>query len=252
MQDDMEIYDGNTSQIYTERTQVQREKVVCESSTVTIQTGLFAAKTFAFMAGGLAVSFVVAFLTSLFFPTAMFEFEMYIGVLIAEIAVAVIFGFCFQKLSAPATIGLFFVYAVLTGFTLSLFLTAFGFSTFYLAFASTGCIFLVLSIVGFVTKKDVGRVGPMLGVTLIMLCLTSVIAYVIGGVFEMIVCGIGVLIFSAITVYDIKKMRNFEGMITSEQDYTKYAVYSAMQLFLDFINILIYIIRILAVSNRRK
>ena len=251
MQENMEIYDGNTGNVYTGSEGV-REQTAQPQERISVDGSLFAAKTYGFMAGGLAVSFAVALLTALFFPTAMFEFEFYMAVIIGELAVAMIFSFAFRKLSPVATGVLFFVYSILTGFTLSLFLTVFGFKTFHLAFGVTGGMFLVLTIIGFITKKDVARVWPTLSVMLIALTITSVIAFFVGGVAEMIVCGLGVLIFGAVTVYDTKKIRHFAGLAMTENDYNKYVIYSAMQLYLDYINILLYLLRLLGFLNKRK
>ncbi len=251
MQENMDIYDGNTGNVYLGKEERSRQNTDT-SERITIDGGLFAAKTYGFMAGGLAVSFIVALLTSMFFPTAMFEFEFYLAIIIGELVVAMVFGLAFRKLSPVATGVLFFVYSVLTGFTLSLFMTVYGFTTFYLAFGITGSMFLVLTIVGFVTKKDVSRVGPTLSVMLIALIITSIIAFIVGGVFEMIVCAIGVLIFGAVTVYDTKKIRQFANLAVSENEYNKYVIYSAMQVYLDYINILLYLVRLLGMLSRRK
>lgn len=251
MQENMEIYDGNTGNVYSSSGEIREEREQ-NREYVAVDGGLFAAKAYGFMAAGLAVSFVVALLTSLFFPTAMFELEFYILVIVGELIVAVVMGFAFRKLSAIGTGVLFFIYSVLTGFTLSLFMTVFGLKTFYLAFGMTGSTFLVLSIIGFVTKKDVARVLPTLSLMLAALILSSVIAFLIGGIFEMIVCGVGVLIIGAVTVYDIKKIRHFSGLVMTEDDYNKYVIYSAMQLYLDYINILLYLIRLLALASRKK
>ena len=252
MKDNIDVFDGNTGGVYTES---GKKRVTYEENSgerVAVKTGLFAAKSYAFMAGGLMVSFVVAILTSFFFPTAIFSPEVYWVVLIGEIVVALVFGLAFRKLSPVAAGVLFFTYAILTGFTLSVFMMAYGFKTFYLAFGSTSLMFLVLSVIGFVTKKDVGRFGPAIACMLIALMISTIIAYFVGGVFEMLVCGAGVLVFGAITVYDIKKLRTYEGMVTSSENYNKFVIYSAMQLFLDYINILLYMIRFLAILNRKK
>jgi FtsH-binding integral membrane protein len=87
---------------------------------------------------------------------------------------------------------------------------------------------------------------------LIALAITSVLAFIIGGVLEMIVCAVGVILFGAVTVYDTKKVRQFASHAMSASDESKYAIYSAMQLYLDYINILLYLIRILGFFNRRR
>ncbi len=251
MQENMDIYDGNTGNVYS-GTRVEATSSKRRENRVVVEGSTFAAKTYGFMAGGLMVSFAVAILTSLFFPTAMFDFQFYMMVIIGELVVAMVFSFAFRRLSPVAAGMLFFTYAVLTGFTLSLFMMCFGFKTFYLAFGITGSMFLALTIVGFVTKKDVSRFGPTISVMLIALMLTSVIAFLVGGVFEMLVCAAGVLVFGAVTVYDTKKVRMFSGLAIAENEHNKYVIYAAMQLYLDYINILLYMIRLLGVINNRR
>lgn len=247
MQEKMDIYDGNTAGVnFTEgKTTKSAQRVAVDGAT-------FVAKTYGFMTGGLAVSFIVALITSLFFPTAMFKAEFYFTVLIGELAVALIFSFGFRRLSPFATGALFFLYSVFTGFSLSVFMMFYGFKTFYLAFGVTGTMFLALTVIGFVTKKDVSRMGATISAMLIGLLISSVIAFIIGGELEMIVCGLGVLIFGAVTVYDTKKIRHFASLAIAEDMQNKYVIYSAMQLYLDYINILLYLIRLLGAINRRN
>ena len=251
MRDNMDIYDGNTGNVYS-GTRVETTRKEQRSERVIVEGGMFAAKTYGLMSGGLIVSFVVAILTSMFFPAALFSFEFYMTVIVGELVVAMVFSFAFRKLSPFAAGALFFTYSILTGFTLAVFMLSFGFKTFYLAFGITGSMFLALTIVGFVTKKDVSRLGPTISVMLIALLLASVLAFIIGGVFEMLVCAAGVLVFGLVTVYDTKKVRMFASLAMAENDSNKYAVYSAMQLYLDYINILLYMIRLLGIVDNRR
>lgn len=251
MQENMDIYDGNTGYVYADEKE-RREHKQQKAERVERDGASFAVKTYGFMTGGLITSFAVALVTSLFFPATMFDYEFYLAVMIGELVVAMIFAFTFAKLSPVATGVLFFVYAILTGFSLSLFTVGFGFKTFYLAFGITGAMFLALTIVGLVTKKDTSRIGPTLSVMLIALAITSVLAFIIGGVLEMIVCAVGVILFGAVTVYDTKKVRQFASYAMTTSDESKYAIYSAMQLYLDYINILLYLLRLLGFFNKRR
>lgn len=167
---------------------------------------------------------------------------------IAEIAVVLIFSLLFKKLSPTAVTVLFFAYAFLNGFTLSVVFAAFEISSVVYAFLGTAVLFGVLALIGYKTEKDISNWGTILCVALIVGLVLTVINIFVGSTMLDIALDWAILlIFFGLTIYDMNKIKLMQNAGFCEDE--KLYVYGAMELYLDFINIFL---RILSLFGKRR
>ena len=170
------------------------------------------------------------------------------GLAIAEIVVVILFSLSFTKASPTAVTIMFFGYAFLNGFTLSVIFAAYELTSIGYAFIATSALFGILSFIGYTTDKDLSIWSTMLTTTLIVGLVLTVINLFIGSTMLDIVLDWAMLfLFFGLTVYDTNKIRAMHDAGFCDEE--KLYVYGAMELYLDFINIFL---RILSLFGRRK
>lgn len=172
----------------------------------------------------------------------------YIGLLIAEVVVVLVFSFAFKKLSPIVVTILFFAYAFLNGFTLSVIFAIYEIGSIAYAFLGTAALFGVLAFVGYKTEKDISKFGTMFVIALLVgLVITIINLFLRSSVLEIALDWIMLVIFLGLTVYDVNKIKNMAeaGFCDDEKLY----VYGAMELYLDFINIFL---RIISIFGKRR
>ena len=168
--------------------------------------------------------------------------------IIAELVVVLVFSLLIRKLSPAMVTLLFFAYAFLNGFTLSIIFPVFELTSIVYAFAGTAALFGVLSLIGYTTKKDISKWSSILTVALLVGLVLTVVNIFVGSSFLDIALDWAILlIFFGLTIYDINKIKVMQdaGFCDDEKLY----VYGAMQLYLDFINIFL---RILSLFGKRR
>ena len=167
---------------------------------------------------------------------------------LAEIAVVFVFSLFFRKLSPTMVTILYFGYAFLNGFTLSILFVAYTLSSICYAFVGTALLFGVLAFIGYKTDKDLSNWRTiLLGALITGLILTIFNIFIGSTVLETILDLVILLVFFGLTIYDTNKIK-----IMHEQgfcDEEKLYVYGAMELYLDFINIFL---RILSLFGKRR
>jgi uncharacterized protein len=171
---------------------------------------------------------------------------------IAELGVVLGISFGFNRLSASMATALFFVYAALNGFTLSIILMAFNIETVFLAFASTAALFAAMSIIGYTTHVDLSKMGTYLMMAVIGLVIAMVInLFVNSGPLDLIVSIAGVLIFTALTAYDTQTIGRMATQMSMQGDAgVKFGIFGALKLYLDFINMFLFMLRLF--GGRRR
>lgn len=169
--------------------------------------------------------------------------EAWPALLIAEVVVAIIFGFCFNKLSAGVTTFLFFLYSMITGATFSIIFAAFELESIGYALFATAGFFGILAYMGYKTERDLSKFGNILMAALIAALIVTLINLFLGiSMIEIVLDWVILGIFAGLTIYDMNKIK-----VMSEQGYDqeKVAIYGAMQLYLDFINMFLRILQLL-------
>ncbi len=171
--------------------------------------------------------------------------------IVAEFGVVLGISFGFNRLSSGTATALFVLYAALNGFTLSLVLLAFSVQTVFLAFASTAALFAAMSILGYTTSLDLSKMGTYLMMGVLGLVIAMVInLFVNSGPLDFIVSIAGVLIFTALTAYDTQQIHRMASQMDAGEAGTKYGVFGALKLYLDFINMFLFMLRLF--GGRRR
>lgn len=172
---------------------------------------------------------------------------LFYGVIIAELAVVFILSGRIHKMSFLTASLMFIFYSLLTGVSLSTIFLAYTESSIATTFLITAGTFGTMSLVGFVTKKDLSKLGGILFMALIGLIIATLVnIFLVSDTLGWIINYVGVLIFVGLTAYDtqkIKQMMREYGTDINEQT-QKMALMGSLSLYLDFINMFLYLLRI--------
>ncbi len=170
-----------------------------------------------------------------------------IGALVAELALVMGISFGFNRISAATATLLFLVYAALNGFTLSVVLLAFTTASVVGAFVATGALFGAMSIIGYTTHVDLSKMGTFLMMALIGLIIAMVVnIFISSGPLDLIISVIGVLLFTALTAYDTQRIGRMAAQMDGQGEAgAKLGVFGALKLYLDFINMFLFILRLI-------
>ena len=175
----------------------------------------------------------------------------FIGLILVELALVFWISSGIQRMSSNMAIGLFLLYSVLNGMTLSVLLIAYTGASVASTFFITAGMFGAMSIYGYTTKQDLSSWGNLLFMALFGLILASVVNIFLqsSGLYWLI-SYIGVLVFVGLTAYDTQKIKQLAAQVIVESEVgRKVAILGALTLYLDFINMFIFMLRIL--GNRR-
>ena len=200
-------------------------------------------KTFLWMFLGLFATGLISFVAYKSNILLQLEFyDIFPIIMIVEIVVVLLFNFLFRKLPSTVVAILYFVYAIITGVSLACIYYIYPTSGILYSFFISAIYFGVLAFVGYKTDKDLTKLRTL---ALLVCVIVSIINLFIGLEFiDTIIDWIVLLIFAGITAYDIQRVKYFA------IDDEKAHIYGAMQLYLDFINIFLRILRLFA--KRKK
>ena len=206
-------------------------------------------KVYQFMAMGLILTSLAAYLTA----SSQFMLELLytsrapmLIVAVAEIGLVIWLSAGINKLSASSARNIFFVYSVLNGIMCSSVLLVYTGESISRAFLSTAGMFGAMSIYGLYTQRDLTGMGSFLRMGLFGLIIAMVINMLMGSSAMELYIGIfGIIIFLGLTAYDTAKIKAMSSMGFSDEDTSgKIAVIGALTLYLDFINLFLYLVRL--------
>ena len=166
---------------------------------------------------------------------------------IAELALVFILSARIMKMSFSTAGIMFALYSVLNGVTMSFIFIAYTSASIATAFFVTAGMFAAMSFIGFVTKKDLSSFGSFFTMALIGLIIASVVnIFLNSSVMYWIITYVGVLLFVGLTAYDTQKIKQMLIEYGDEvNDSTqKLALIGSLSLYLDFINLFLYILRL--------
>lgn len=170
------------------------------------------------------------------------------GLLLAEVGVVVYLTARIHRMAFSTATVLFILYSLLNGVTLSVLFLVYTFSSIATTFFVTGGTFGTMALFGYVTRRDLSRIGSLCIMGVIGLIIASVVNFFLhNSVVDLVISCAGVLVFVGLTAYDaqkIKRLLTAEGMEVNETT-QKIALLGAMTLYLDFINLFIYLLRLL-------
>lgn len=228
----------------------QQSRSQFSEAQVAEEQAAFIRKVYMFMATGLGATAVTALLVvsseraiNLIFGTPF----LYLGLIIAELVMVWTFSSLARRMSAVGAGALFYAYAIMNGLTLSVIFLVYTSSSISTVFFITGGTFAAISAYGYVTKRDLTSVGHFMMMGLIGLIIASVVNLFLRSpqIYWVTSC-IGVIVFVGLTAYDTQKIKqlNVIGNAGTDEDH-KEAIHGALVLYLDFVNLFLYLLRLL-------
>ena len=214
----------------------------------------FMRRTYNWMAGGLAISAVVAYATmnspavlGMFFNLATGAPTMLFWVaILAELGLVFALSAGIRRFSVSTAAGLFVAYAALNGVTLAMVLLAYTGGSVFKAFLVTAGTFAVVSLWASTTKKDLSGWGSFLFMGLIGVVIASVVNIFLGSpMIDWVISIVGVGVFVGLTAYDTQQLRTMVLEAANEVTVSKMAIFGALKLYLDFINLFLLLLRFL-------
>lgn len=221
----------------------------------TLTLNQYMARTFGWMFVGLMVTFLLAAVLAMTGLVAVFFANPYIPVvlLVAEVAVVLIMSAGILERSVGVTRMLFTVYSMLNGIVFSVYFLAFDVINLIFIFGLTALFFGGFALYGRVTRTDLSRLGPLLVGGLIFLVIAGLLSMFINlTAMERIITMVGIVVFLCFTAYDTQKIKaNYEYFYGDEAMLQKASIFSALQLYLDFINLFLYLLRFMGRRSSR-
>ncbi|HTM65964.1 MAG TPA: Bax inhibitor-1/YccA family protein [Flavipsychrobacter sp.] len=170
-------------------------------------------------------------------------------IMFAPLGFVMLMSFGFARLSAPAMTALFLLYAAINGISFSFILLAFTASSVVGCFLSAAAMFGVMAVMGYTTDKDLTSFGRILSMGVIGILIAMVINFFLhSNTMDYIISIIGVMVFTGLTAYDVQKLKRigagmeYEG--TAAANVKKTSILGALTLYLDFINIFLFLLRL--------
>ncbi len=168
--------------------------------------------------------------------------------IILQFGIVMGLSFAINRISATAAGMLFFLYAAVTGFTFSIIFLVFSLGSIAAAFFSTAGVFGAMTIIGMTTKTDLTKYSSYFMMGLIGLIIASVVNIFLGSSgLDFLISIFGVLLFTGLTAYDTQRIANMAAnpkMKVNSEDTLKFSIMAALTLYLDFINLFLFLLRL--------
>ena len=218
--------------------------------------GQYTAKTFLWMVLGLLVTFGVAvggWVTGMASHIIIMYPIVPLLALVATLIISFTMVHRLEKMAVGTAITLFVVFSALFGFTMSIYFYRYSLEILAFSFLLTAVYFGALAAYGYLTKRDLSSLRTILFSGLIFLIVFGLLSIFIPGLdmFDRVVCLVGIAVFLGYTAYDTQKIKAFYSYYFASPDMlAKASIFSALQLYLDFINLFLYLLRFL--GNRKN
>ena len=174
-----------------------------------------------------------------------------IALMILQLGLVFYFSARINRMSFSTATAVFILYSAITGLTFSSIFVVFSMSSIATTFFITAGMFAAMALVGSFTKKDLSGIGKFALMALIGLIIAGIVnMFLRNAMMDFIVSGIGVLVFAGLTAYDSQKIRQMLQMQSEINESTqKLALFGSLSLYLDFINIFLYLLRFFGSSR---
>lgn len=196
---------------------------------------------------GLAITAVVAMLAfdRGFVNLMAANSWVYWGLLIAQIGLVLYLSARITKISSQTAAAIFYAFSAVMGFTLSMIFAVYSPESICKTFAITAGTFGVMSVVGYTTNRDLTKMGSILFMALIGLIICSLVnIFWHSNTLGVVISFAGVIIFVGLTAYDTWQIKKMAAMMPAAQN-GHLATIGALNLYLDFINLFMYLLRFL-------
>jgi len=213
----------------------------------------FLRKVFLYMILGIAISLATGAYLLFFNQELLYTLlDYYKFLVIAELGMVFSISFFINKMPSSLARILFFAYSLVNGITLTVIGLIYAPQVIFYSFVITLTIFVVTAIYGYTTQEDLSSYRRFFKIALISLILLSVFnAFMRVGMLERVITIAGVVIFTGLIAYDVNRIKAISYQLADGDNETmeKMSIIGALNLYLDFINLFIYILRIF---GRRK
>jgi FtsH-binding integral membrane protein len=225
---------------------------------MSVATARFMGRVYAWMTAGLALTAVVAWgigNNEEMAAALLANRALLYGAMIAQFGLVIALSAMINRISSLTAAGLYFAYAALTGVTLSFIFIVYTQASVAQVFGLTAFSFAGLSAVGLITKKDLGPIGSfctmglwgVIGYSLLSMFMPSMM----GGVANQVFSAVGVVVFAGLAAYDTQKIKAMSARgYGNEEAARKGAIFGALTLYLDFINLFLFVLRLTGRRNR--
>ena len=212
-------------------------------------------RTYSWMTAGLLLTAFIAWFTAS--NPGLQAFVLGVGLLpliLIQFGLVLFISFAINRINASTAGVLFIVYAAATGFLLSGIFLRYSSGTLATAFLSSALMFGAMSVYGYTTKADLSKLRTILFMGLIGLVIAMIInLFLNSGPFQYVISFIGVALFTVLTAYDTQRLKvmALTGMGDIRTDTgEKMAVYGALQLYLDLINMFLFLLQLFGGGRR--
>jgi FtsH-binding integral membrane protein len=204
-------------------------------------------KVYGWMFAGLSITAIVSFLIASTPAAYMFFLGnklVFFVLLLAQIFLVGFLAVRIQKMSAATATGVFIGYAALMGITFSALLLSYSTGSLVAVFGITAGTFGIMTAVGYFTKQDLTSFGKIMIMGLIGIVLASIVNFFLGSTtLYWIISYVGVAVFVGLIAYDTQKIKAY-ALLDNEEDRKKGAIMGALALYLDFVNLFIFLLRL--------
>lgn len=204
-------------------------------------------KVYGWMFLGLSLTAIVAFLTASSPAAVQFIVGnrlVFFGLMIGQLFMVGFLAIRIQKMSAAIATLVFLAYAALNGLTFSILLLAYTTGSLLSVFAITAGTFGIMTAVGYFTKQDLTSFGRIMLMGLIGIILASIVNFFMKSeMLYWIISYVGVAVFVGLIAYDTQKIKAY-ALMENEEDRKRGAILGALALYLDFVNLFIYLLRL--------
>lgn len=207
----------------------------------------YTAKTFLWMVLGLMVTFGVA-LACWLTNTVLYIWNFQLVILVATLILSFTMASRIEKMSVGTAKAMFIAFSVLFGLTMSIYLLIFELPSLILVFLATAVYFAALAAYGHFTRTDLSGLRTILFSGLIFLIVFGVLSMFIPwlAALDRIACIVGIAVFLGYVAYDTQKIKAYYSYYAGYSDMLeKASIFSALQLYLDFLNLFLYLLRFL-------
>lgn len=207
-------------------------------------------RIYAWMCGALALTAATAYYISINPAISTYIFNntvLVIVLMLAQLGLAIVIGAFINRLNLATAILLFMLYAGLMGVTLSAIFLVYTLSSIFATFIVTSCMFGAMALYGYFTKADLTSIGSFTTMALIGLMVAMLVnIFLKSTAFDYLISIIGVFIFTLLTAYDVQKLKHItQELAADRQTMSKVAILGALTLYLDFINLFLFLLRIM-------
>lgn len=167
-------------------------------------------------------------------------------VMLAPLGVVLWMSFGINRISESTAKILFFVYSALMGASLCYIFLIYNLGSIALTFFATAAAFASLSLYGYTTQRDLSGMGTFLIMGVVGILVASVVnLFWQNNTMSLVIAAVGVLIFAGLTAYDTQKIKSLYFQLQGSQFIGKAAIMGALELYLDFINMFLFLLRFL-------